>query len=686
MEVNYLLARIAQWWTNPRHQRWLLFTVGAFLVVNLVVLIGYLFVGYQNYFHTDASTKNLLAQEILETGHFFPPDWNYANRDLMVVFGQVFILPLLAFLPNNFLLHAISGLIFSLAILVALWKLTGLVANERWLRVCTLAIIAGGISTAFAENIFGQVAYGAVLLLSIVVILLAWKTMLSEGHSLFWNASLLMIVVTLATWNNPQRALISYVIPLIGSAIVQAISVLSLANVRQRLIPVIWLLATTLVGTVVGSVLSSWIISQVQNSNGVASARWLSYDDGVHNLVESVQGVMAMFGGMPVAGSDVLSVEGIYQAVRLVCAVILVVLVPAAIYRRVFEQNAAGRFVAVFTALQGLSCLFLFVATTIPDMSDPVTSSRYLAPSVILGLVLLYTSTFTVASAWRGALVGVTMLVLISNNVMRPNKEAMPLRNHQVDRAAIVEALRANGLKYGYATYWNSGLYTVLSGQDSRIRQVLIIDGLPIPMRHLGSNRWYEADAWSGPSFLLLDKVEAEKVNWDAMRLRIGAVERRIPIGKLVAYVYPSNIAAKLPNWSREFKYPVTYPAVPGAMYNQGHWDDSKKAVVSKIGESGFIAYGPYIHLPKGKYRAEFALAASGVSQGTEVAMIDVVSNSATFQLAKMSVKASAENRYSLEFTLNRQAEILEIRTFATGMGELEYRGVTLIPLSANAE
>ena len=88
-----------------------------FLACNLLLLCWYLFVGYKAGFHSDSAVKVLLAREIVETGQYFPHDWNYVNGDLFVLFGHTFIIPLLAFIPAGYLSHAISGLISAVLIL-----------------------------------------------------------------------------------------------------------------------------------------------------------------------------------------------------------------------------------------------------------------------------------------------------------------------------------------------------------------------------------------------------------------------------------------------------------------------------------------------------------------------------------------------------------------------------------------
>lgn len=98
----------------------------ALLLANIAFLFWYVFVGYQTNFHSDSAAKALLAREIYETKSYFPKEWNHVNSDLFVVFGHLFIIPLLAFMPAGFTAHAISGAIFSCLILHGVWLITGL--------------------------------------------------------------------------------------------------------------------------------------------------------------------------------------------------------------------------------------------------------------------------------------------------------------------------------------------------------------------------------------------------------------------------------------------------------------------------------------------------------------------------------------------------------------------------------
>ena len=123
----------------------------ALLLINIYFIVYFIVFTNRNYFHSDSAVKNLLAQEIYETGQYFPPEWNYANGDLFVFFGHTFILPLLPFFQNSFSLHAVSGVFSAVLILVGTWCLAGVLTESFWGRLATVAVVSSGISGIMAE-------------------------------------------------------------------------------------------------------------------------------------------------------------------------------------------------------------------------------------------------------------------------------------------------------------------------------------------------------------------------------------------------------------------------------------------------------------------------------------------------------------------------------------------------------
>lgn len=647
----------------------------ALLVMNLVLLVVYFFVNYKGYFHSDSSVKNLLAQEMHETSSFFPPGWNYVNKDLMVLFGQLGVWPLLFFFDNSYTLYAISGVIGAIFILASAWWFTSLLGGSTWQRVLALAVLAGGISAGVAEDMFGQASYGVVLMFTCLVAVLAWKSMSAEPRRrpIWWT--LLFTLVALVSWSNPQRAAASYLLPMFcGLA-----AYLWGGQWKLRLRASLPVIATTVVGFGTGVVLSVLTLARVNNNAGAGAARWLDFDGMVSNVVDTLHALLGLLGGLPPGGGDVLSGPGLYAAVRLLAALILLVLIGRKIVQLCGSPTDRMRFVGGLVA--GVSSCFLFLqaTTTVADMTDPMSSARYLTPMVVLGLMLLLCSPLQQLSR-LGTVLTVGLGVLLATSSVVPSSPGSMVYTgwNNTQREALVAELKAMGLQYGYATYWNSGSLTVLSGSQVKIRQIMIPNGLPLPMRHLSADRWYEPDAWKGETFLLLDDKEVAAIDWGALTRYVGQPVREARIGAMRVFVFKENISLEVPNWNSTLRKPFRMDAAPDSAKMVGKWNDAAGVLQTKGGESGFLQYGPYRPLARGRYVVTYDVVGRSDPAGQVVATVDAVTTGGNRILGSAEVRGDGKGQHTIEFSLEHPVLDLELRVLATGIGEVDYKGLTL--------
>ena len=65
--------------------------IGAVLLAGLVIyeVSFYIFKTYRAFFNSDAAIANVLAEEIVLSGSFFPSHWWYVNNDLWIFFKHV---------------------------------------------------------------------------------------------------------------------------------------------------------------------------------------------------------------------------------------------------------------------------------------------------------------------------------------------------------------------------------------------------------------------------------------------------------------------------------------------------------------------------------------------------------------------------------------------------------------------
>lgn len=668
---------------------------GAVLLINVVLLGVYQFVTFQFELHSDSAQKVLLANEIYQTGEFFPKDWVYANGDLYAFFTHTLAIPLIPLLGTGFLTHAVTGLLISLLLLGVTWLVLLELPFRRWHRLAMLSFLASGVSSLMAENLYGQLTYGFIIMLNlaIVAVALRWVRTFPERASFDWRPLVLLGGLSLlVTWNNPKRAVVMLVVPFLASCAAVAatrLSGLPMSLPRLKRVPEFWVGLAHVAGFLVGSLCYLAVMNRpINNVDAAAQASWLASDAIWRNAGYAVLGVLAQLGGVPVVGGPVGSPWGVYEALRVVLAIVLLWGVVRAV-RRLGESPASSlRFVAVFTMVAGGLALLFYVFTTLPDMINPLVTARYLVPALFTGLLLVpalmgdgpmgggRTGIVMFGAVALTALLGTLTLAIPGYGSTGRTFEEATWRGRK--RLDLVAFLKKQGLRYGYATYWNAGAFSVLSDGDVKVRQIEIAGDLPVPMHHHASNRWFRPGEWSGESFLLLHQYELRKINRPLLDAQLGAPTRSVTFGDFTVLVYPQNPSNQLAGWSDLMEKAQTFAVNSRSPHVIGRYqalDPSHGSLSSTAGEKGELLFGPFLWLASGKYRVAFDVAAEGSSQ---LGRLEVTASKSALKLAEQPLVAGPRQSHALEFTLEKEAQFVEFRVVTNGSGAVTVHGVTI--------
>lgn len=657
------------------------------LAVNLCFLVFYLFVGYRNLFHSDSAMKVLLAREIVVSRNFFPPDWYYGNNDLVVVFGHIFALPALLFLPAGFTVHAISGLVTTALVLHSVWLTTALMPVGKTQRMLIIASFAAGMSGLLAENLYGQASYGTVLYMSLYSIYCFVRAMRAQSATgvAVWSV-LLCALITAAFWGNPQRAIVTYGVPLIATAL-WSVYRMGVGRGGVKGASLLGLAISIGAGAGGGTLLHEITLSPLNNVTRDSSIiQWLPYGQIVGNLSVLCEQVLAIFGGLPPGGGALLSAVGLYSALRLLVAIILVALIARSVATALGKPDEALNPLAIYGSAMLLPVSLIQVATTIPNLNpaEPFYTARYLVPSFLTMAIVALAKPLdkrrrpvefiAVAVVFAGLLTSAYPTFVRSNAVSQLNRDEQNTEAAQL--SGLIAFLQANGLHYGYATYWSAGIISVLSDEDVLVRQISLDGALPMPFRFLSADRWYNADTWKGETFLLLTKNQVEKVDWAQLAALGLSVTRKLQFGDAFIFVFGENIAAKLPGWGREFRQPLTFHADAKALTQVGSLQErgGGKALVASAKSQGALFYGPYVIVAPGKYRLTFDVEASGNPAGT--IRLDATSSPDVTVLAQKELTES-HGPQELLFSLDHKS-VMEFRVWALGNGEVAFKSVTI--------
>jgi uncharacterized membrane protein len=667
------------------------------LLVNLLLLLHYVVLDYRVVTNSDSAVMNLLAQEIHDTGQWIPRAWNYANGDLWLLFTHTVIVPLLYVLPNSYALHAVSSLVTAVLVLGCVWWSGALLGQSRMARLLLLAVFSGGMSVVMAENLYGQAAYGLLFAQVCLLCCASWRFLHARGAARWgWGAGAGLLLLLLF-WSNPQRALVYYGLPLALATLAMRLQpsrpeahVFSTAGVspqRQNTL----LLALLAAALVTGTLLHNHYMNLVGNS-GLAPATWLRFDEMGRNLAGTLEGLLSVLGGKPPAGKPVINAAGVWAALRLAAAATVLALLPWALRRslRAHAPRHRGRlFFGVFTLASAAVPLFMMLATSLPDMADPQASVRYLVPA-LLCLIMLLGGIAVDECSWRSAprLAGVAALSVLAlsavqayrvQNAPGPGKLFKRAQAPRSD-SHLSDFLVSHGLQYGYGEFWVAGNTTLLGRQRVRLRQIAVSDGLPQPVRHLSSDRWYQASYWSGPTFLLLTPEQMKAIDWPRMAQLLGEPERRLQYNERQVLVYPFNIASRLPLWDYAQPVPLRFPASAATGHHIGQFDPAGARLLAQPGETGWLTYGVRRNSNPGNYVATFELD-SGAAAGVQAGRVEVAAAGGSVVLASAPISQAGAHNIKLPFRLSGPAPDLELRIHSNGVARLATSGTALLAL-----
>lgn len=528
--------------------------IARFLLVLAAGMLGfYLLVTYRALFHSDSAMKLLLGEEMARKFALFPRDWNYVN-DIPTVFPTLFAAPLSLLFAPSFPLHAIVDLLAAACVLYAGWFASREAGIDGPLRLLLPTALATGLSVPFSEAVFGQSAYSGPVF--VLLMLAGWTCRhlaLGPGSTdaALRRARIGIAVVVAAGVAGGPRGVATYSVPMLLALVGFHFFAAPDGDIWRRRVRNLGIVV--LVATVIGGLLFLLLVSQVAYHSGAASQAFANDDQILHNLQVFVSNWFALFEATAPPGKRFGGLEAAIYVSRL-CVAAAVFLLPLMLAMRSSNLlSPALRFLALLHLALVVTTGYVLLFSTIQGQSG---SPRYLVPCVATGL--LATSCWLheigrvrrVETAWLGfamivALLTLAPLYLVGKAFVDWRNPAAGLRRNP--RTDVAAALQSAGLKRGYATYWNAGALTVLSGGDVRVAPLVFNPGsLPAPFHHLSSESWYAPDRMSGRSFLLFDRDEGAQLNRPTLQELAGDPEETLKVGDYEILIYPFDVGERL--------------------------------------------------------------------------------------------------------------------------------------------
>jgi hypothetical protein len=533
----------------------------------------YVFVTFRAQFHSDAAMKVLLAEEMARTTSLFPPTWYYIN-EFPIVFPHFFVLVYRHIFNSYLLQHAAAVYTAVLLFSITVWLLGRQLGLRPAYALLVQAILLSGFSEFFAQVLFGEAAY---LMLSTVLLFITYlfvSTYSSEGEhrrARMLRLLALTVLVTLTVAGGSRGILTVSAPVLIGASLFFILETHFLSvRTRQVLKTTSMIAGAVFVGMIAGSAAHLLLIHLCRISYATVPA-FATFDQIGQHVIVLVQGWLNGGGALPDPGPATDQVAAVRVVVRLSAIVILTFLPWLLLARYRQLTSTALRFTLLVFAVIFSTTTYFYLFGTI---AVHWLAFRYFtAPFVFCVIIAIafceemsrrYGHGFTVVTIPMCILlVGFSCTDLVRPSLVSARSPGgrLTFSVAQNPKQPIVDAARKAGLTFGYATYWNASVVTVLSNADVRVLPVHLVPGTGVvPMRYLGSEWWYRSEAHNGPVFLFVTDDEMRAITRNFLYDFLGTPQRVIVSGGGSLLVYPENFAERIPSWRPQRPLPGPLP------------------------------------------------------------------------------------------------------------------------------
>jgi hypothetical protein len=320
----------------------------------------------------------------------------------------------------------------------------------------------------------------------------------------------------------------------------------------------------------------------------------------------------------------------------------------------------------------------------LPIILIPLIWGWPLIAGFLPGLLKVIQNRYVIVSGSIAITLTIIFGLIISNPILKfPN-----LADYYPSSIACIDQKVGNlGLKRGIAQYWRARTDTLLSKKEVAIVQV---SPNLLPFRWENNSDWYKDDF----SFIIVDQPSTTwlSINKETVINRFGepALVYSCEGSEILVYNRPTDTLFK-----RQFDYTsiklddlapdtlnMTYPAA--TLPSQIGSIEGNSRIASDGTAVGFLTFGPYLSLPRGKYYFQINFKAEQNSK-PEVGRWDVVAtNNGKSIILMEGYLVPGNDHISTNFEINEKSAVVEVRTYYEGSGSLAIESLVIKKINEN--
>ena len=523
--------------------------IGALALLSVVLyeISFYIFKTYRAFFNSDAAIANILADEIVETGSFFPSHWWYVNNDLWVFYKQLLVIPWALAGKNGYFAHAFT--VFEVSVFMALFIYLFL----RSLMLSRAASVMGGVvvciaySPMYLRELFGEAAYTWYFIFMIAFMFIFRKL---SPHVISVRTQIkafiyFMILLYLLVLANPIRFFVYYITPFFGALALSlylkrnSLQLFKEALLRMLSAKRLAIFTFACVIMVIATITHDTLFERLHFAGGANNAVLMPLEELPVHAIHAFLGLWNFIGAEWGENIRISSIAGVVAFFKFFLFP-FVLIIPALHIKKAYYQMSATERLFVLYSYVGFALIFALYATT--SLHEHAWSARnnirYISPFIMM-ILICNVIMWRFFSVTMKSILALCLSVAIG--VSWGNVSPQGWRQIVDDRIALVEELKSRNLHFGYAGYWDSHIYTVFSDGKVDIRPIEITDENVTLEKWLSSDRWYQKDTTAGKVFFLLKPEDINDFYSAIKRMNMPDPVEQFYIGQYSVAVFDKN-------------------------------------------------------------------------------------------------------------------------------------------------
>jgi len=523
--------------------------LGALLLLSGVLyeVSFYIFKTYRAFFNSDAAIANILAEEMVLSGSFFPSHWWYVNNDLWIFYKQLLVIPWVLAGKNGYFAHAFTVFEVSIFMIVFIYLFLRSLMLSRASSIMGGVVVCIGYSPMYLRELFGEAAYTWYFLFMIAFMFIFRKL---SPHVISKSTQikafiLFMALLYLLVLANPVRFFVYYVAPFFGALALSIYfardSLKTFQHAVYRLLSikrmVIFAFACLIMG--LAAMAHFNLLESLHLAGGANNANLVSLEILPTHAAHALLGLLNFIGAEWNEGVKASSLEGVISLLKFGLYPFVLIIPALHVKKSFYQMSSTERFFVLFSYV-GFSIIFLLYATT--GLHEHAWAARnnirYISPFLMMILVCNVIM-WRFFSLFMKLILSLSLVISLglSWNYVSP-KEWRGLLD---ERIALVEELKSRGLHFGFAEYWDSHIYTVFSDGDVDIRPIQIDEKGVSLVKWLSSDRWYQKDSTDGRVFFLVEHEDIPDLEVGIKNLNMPDPIEQFEFGKYTIVVFENN-------------------------------------------------------------------------------------------------------------------------------------------------